>query len=176
MFKIDFENLNEKPCSYKQLLTIFKDEAKLATDIESIRNHYIRTEYILEAQNYYAEKYDCDAKDVFFGDINFRRGYWNGLIIFPYVVVVGSLRAKNCEISAPSLQAVLGELDLTGATANISSLEYARKLVVTGANIKYFNKDMKVGELVCNKNCFCKGLEGCFKSQVEEKKIYSIEK
>lgn len=167
---IDFKNLKTKPCSYKQLIDFFKDEAKLASDIESIKDVEIRKEYMSEALEYYAKKYDCDTKDVFFGDINFRKEFWNGDIRFPYVVVVGSLRAKDCYITATNLKVVLGDLDLTRTTANISSLEYAKKLIATGANIKYICKDVRVDELVCNENCACENVKDCFKKQLQNKK------
>lgn len=161
---------------YKSLLKTYQDDAELARDIEQLKDPIFRDRLIDAGKDYYAEKHGCDKSEVFFGDINFSKQLWNGLIVFPYKVVVGSLRARMCDISAPDLEVVYGDLDLTAANANILSLKYAKKLVATGADIKYFNKEMEVDELVCNKNCLCKGFNDCFKGQIERKKIESIEK
>lgn len=161
---------------YKSLLKTYQDDAELARDIEKIKDPIFRDRLIDAGKDFYAEKHGCDKSEVFFGDINFSKQFWNGLIVFPYKVVVGSLRARMCDISAPDLEVVYGDLDLTAADANILSLKYAKKLVATGANIKYFNKSMKVDELVCNKNCIHKGFHDCFKDQIEIQKDKSIDK
>ena len=168
MFK-GLEDLMKKGYSYKELIDIVKDEIKLANQIYFIKDPEVQIEYLSKAREYYGKKYKCDKNLVFLGDINFRKDFWKGGVGFHYAIVIGSLSAKDCYITAPNLKVVLGDLDLSRATANISSLEYARKLVVTGANIKNFNKDMKVDELICNENCLCKDFNDCFKNQIIDK-------
>ncbi len=151
---------------FEGMKEICGDDLTLIGDIERLGDQKAKARLLDGAREYYAKQYNCLPDEVFLGDLKFRPFYWKNGIVLPHVVIVGNLRAQNCTISASGLRVVYGELDLTGAKVeSLSSLEYANRLVVTGATIENMNPNAEIDELVCNDKVGCKGFENCPKTK-----------
>ena len=145
--------MKQTKISYDELLEEYgSDENFVLNMIDSLTDKTEQDRLIASVEEHYAKKYNCETQEVFYGSVKFRRGYWDN-VLFPYTVIVGNLSARGCNISAPNLKAVIGELDLTGAFADIRALERVDQLIVNDATIRAYNPDMKVGNLTCNGKC-----------------------
>lgn len=147
----------------------FDDELTAVKFIELLGDKELRETLLDGAAEYYANTYGCLKDEVYIGDLKYRPRYWENGVIFPYSVVVGNLSARGLKFTAPNLMAVAGEFDLTGSKAKLMCLLYARHLIVDGANIKLFHKNLQVDEL-SSKDCLqADKLKQCVKGQKKTK-------
>lgn len=155
---------------FEGMKEICEDDLTLINDIERLDNQKGKDRLLAGAREYYAKQYNCLPDEVFIGDLKFRPFYWKNGVILPYVVLVGNLRAQNCTISASGLRVVYGELDLSGAKVeSLSSLEYVKRLVVTGATVENINPNAEIDELICNEKCKSKAHAFCMKKDTKPK-------